>query len=138
VEAETSTERTGQTPKLTQAQGTDTILIGVYVSYYIASLVIRLAYLTNKQFYHFINLSIMAKYKTEFRGTLEPLIQSIVDRFPTGTKATKETQRQLEEDIKFVVVDCGLAHGNTDYPAGAWLCPRNNDNSWNVRIYVVN
>lgn len=78
----------------------------------------------------------MKHFTINQRGNVPAFITDCISKFE-GMEATRDTFLELDSEISFLVVDCGEAHGNVDQGVkvgGAWLCPKNNDNSWNVRI----
>ncbi len=76
----------------------------------------------------------MKTFKIESTGELQTNVQSIVDTY-NGREVTKEQIAMLDDDIRFVVCDLRVAHGNLNkHSKDAWLCPTNGDNSFNVRI----
>lgn len=78
----------------------------------------------------------MQTYTINQRGEVPAFITGIILKY-NGMQANVDTFAQLDEDVAFLVNDCRECHGNTDkgeIVGGAWLCPKNNDNSWNVRI----
>lgn len=81
----------------------------------------------------------MKSYTINQRGDVPSFIANQIKQF-NGMPATKENFELLNAEISFIVVDCGEAHGNVDQGVevgGAWLCPKNNDNSWNVLIQLT-
>lgn len=80
----------------------------------------------------------MKTYTVISRGTIPASFKMMVEKYE-GLEANRDTCEMLSNDIDFIVVDLREAHGNMDggfHVRGAWLCPKNNDNSWNVIIEV--
>lgn len=80
----------------------------------------------------------MKNYTINQRGEVPQFISDMINKFE-GMQADRDSFELLNQDITFLVVDCGEAHGNVDQGVkvgGAWLCPKNNDNTWNVRIEI--
>ena len=76
----------------------------------------------------------MKTFTIDARGTLSPIVQGLVDKF-NGVKADNNSVYSLDQEITFIVCQCGIAHGNLNKAdKSAWLSPRNGDNSWNVSI----
>lgn len=80
----------------------------------------------------------MKSYTINQSGNVPEFITKCISEFE-GMEANKDTFQKLDAEISFIVVDCGEAAGNVDQGVkvgGAWLCPLNNDNTWNVRIEI--
>lgn len=80
----------------------------------------------------------MKSYTINQRGEVPSFISKMIGDYE-GKPADRHTFERLDADVNFLVVECGECHGNTDKGAkvgGAWLCPKNGDNSWNVRIDI--
>jgi len=69
-------------------------------------------------------------------GAIPSFINDIISKY-NGLPATTDNFSRLDDDITFIVSDCGEAHGNIDQGVkigGGWLCPRDGNNTWNIRI----
>lgn len=80
----------------------------------------------------------MKTFTINQRGEVPSFVSTMIGPYE-GKPADNSTFQQLDADIEFLVVECRECHGNTDKGVnvgGAWLCPKNGDNSWNVRIDI--
>jgi hypothetical protein len=79
----------------------------------------------------------MKFYHVRSNGNLPPMVQSVADKF-NGLEANKDNFYVLDSEISFLVVDCGLAHGNTTKAdKSGWLYSKEQGgNLWNVNFDV--
>jgi hypothetical protein len=74
-------------------------------------------------------------FRFETTGEIPVFVKSIIDRFD-GKQVCKQAIIALDQEITFCVLEIKEAHGNLNASSKeAWLSPRNNDGSFNVRIY---
>jgi hypothetical protein len=78
----------------------------------------------------------MKHFSVKFWGEIPELVKPIIEKFD-NTKVTPSTFYCLDDEIRFIVNDLGIAHGNTcKIDKTGWLSPRNGDNTWNMSIDV--
>lgn len=76
-------------------------------------------------------------YSTRRNGNLPPLVKSLADKMD-GVRVDSDNFYYLDSEIKFLVVDCKLAHGNTTKAdKSGWLYSKEDGgNLWNVNFDV--
>jgi len=76
----------------------------------------------------------MKNFKFMFWGEIEPMVQKVIDEF-NNASINDESINALDSEISFLVLDCGIVHGNLNkYDRSAWIAPRNGDNTFGINI----